>query len=317
MDTIKNDIECRVLQPFDSGLNFWAPSLYKQLKQWQPTAVLCMGRMANAFVKSIKQHLPDCTVFATVRTGKALPWHNARSLHHADGIIVNSAWWANELKRFDVSPARVKTIYNSLTREWDVSQLPNLRECIRKKYNIPESTCVFVNIAGMRPGKRHDWLIERFAEYSSAHDQLWIVGDGVQAQHCKSLADRLGLEGRIKFSGFVADPLAWLAGADVAVSASIEDAQPNFLVEAQSVGLPCIAVDFRGVAECFLNHSSGLLLNPNDESGFVNALQNLSRNLSTRKHMSEQAIIYAKENFDAHTNGDAYLDYFMTFITTP
>lgn len=303
-------VPLHVLQPWDTHLNFWAPRLSRCLRELDVEIVLCMGRMANAYVHKLAKALPEASIMGSVRTGKPLPWHNARALRNASGIVVNSDWWAKTLQDYGINPIQVAVIYNSLTREWKQRDGESERRTIRARKGAEDNDCVYVNVAEMRPGKRHDWLIERFAELPNPRAQLWIVGGGVQASYCKGVADRLGVGSRVKFAGYVDDPYAWLVGADVAVSASLEDAQPNFLVEAQSVGLPCVAVDYRGVRECFSPDVSGLCVAPDDATGFVNALQRLAENAELRRDFSIRACEYAAAYFDAERNADAYLEFF-------
>lgn len=306
------DVDVRSLQPFDSGMNIWAPGLGKRVLDFAPDIALCMGRMANAYAAPLQKELGATPVIGSVRTGKPLPWHNRRSLRKVARVIVNSRWWAEALREMGIESAHV--IYNALTRDWDGRNAAQERAKVRKQYKVSDKTCVFVNVAGLRPLKRHDWLIECFAEARIPESQLWIVGDGVQMLHSKSLADRFGLGKQVKFIGYADDPYPWLVGGDVAVSASVEDAQPNFLVEAGYCGLPSLAVDYRGVGESFEHASGGLLFNCDDKGGFAQAMQTLSKDRERINTMGLAARDYVCEVFDAERNADAYLTFFETVI---
>lgn len=307
-DLAGSGVRLESLQRRDWGCNLWAPGLSKRLCLLEPDAVLCMGRIANAYAGVTRAVLPRARVFASVRTGKPLPWHNRRALGKVDGVIVNSRWWAECLRQeHGLESDRVHVVYNSLTRNWNFNALDEARVRMRSRYNVSEAGCVYVNVAGMRPGKRHDWLIECFAVLPQETSQLWIVGEGIQQLHCKSLADRLGVGERVKFVGYQPDPFDWLAAADVAVSASVEDAQPNFLVEAQWVGLPCVAVDVRGVGECFAQGKGGRLCERENAADFESAMRMYAEDAVLRAEEGKLARAYAREHFDPVRNAEACL----------
>ena len=304
-------IETFTLQRKDTRLNFWAPGLKKQLRRWSPDIVLPMGRMANAFMPGLKRALPDhCKCLATIRTGKPLPWHNKRTIKKVDAIITNTEWWRQKLISQGIDPAKITHINNGLTRSWDWEQKTRARQAIRKKNKADELTTVYLNVAGMRAGKRQEWLIERFAELNEPHTQLWIVGDGEQMLRNKSVADRLGVGNRVKLPGNQSDPFDWFAGADIAVSASIEDAQPNFLIEAQWMDLPCIATDYRGVKECFDPNQTGYAVKPEDSQRFTECMQILHRNPEQLNAMAYASRERALTRHDPIACARAYLDIF-------
>lgn len=58
-----------------------------------------------------------------------------------------------------------------------------------------------------------------------------------------ALARELGIEERVHFRGFVPDPMAYMADADVLAVPSVEEAFGYVLVEALAVGLPIVSTD--------------------------------------------------------------------------
>ena len=102
---------------------------------------------------------------------------------------------------------------------------------------------------------------------------------------------------RVHFFGHQDDPFPYYAGADVAVSASLEDSLPNFLIEAQSMGLPVVATDYRGVSECFEPNKTGYLIPTGQNEEFHMALERLLQETPMREKMGKMAVELAKERF--------------------
>jgi glycosyltransferase involved in cell wall biosynthesis len=72
--------------------------------------------------------------------------------------------------------------------------------------------------------------------------QVVIAGDGPARAELESLAADLRLQARVRFLGFVADPLRLLAAADATVlmSSSAGEGRPLSVIEAASVGTPVV-----------------------------------------------------------------------------
>lgn len=73
--------------------------------------------------------------------------------------------------------------------------------------------------------------------------KLLIVGEGEKRQTLERLAQALGIGDNVRFAGFLQEPWAELAQADVYVSSSLWEGLPMALVEAGRCGLPIISTD--------------------------------------------------------------------------
>ena len=172
-------------------------------------------------------------------------------------ILVNSAWWKRQLINQGIPEKKITILYNTLVIDHENFDKERYRQKLRSRYNIGSQTCVFLCVQGFRPGKRHLDLIHCFAKLPLSIDWfLWIVGEGVERKKCQAVVDRYGIEKRVRFIGQCLDPRPYYAGADVAISVSLEDSLPNFIIEAQSMQLPVIAIDTKGVNESFLSFNS-------------------------------------------------------------
>jgi glycosyltransferase involved in cell wall biosynthesis len=73
--------------------------------------------------------------------------------------------------------------------------------------------------------------------------QLSVLGEGPMRDELQALAGELGIGDRVHFRGFVPDPMAYMADADVLAVPSVEEAFGYVLVEALAVGLPVVSTD--------------------------------------------------------------------------
>lgn len=121
--------------------------------------------------------------------------------------------------------------------------------------------------------KAQDVLVRAFAKIAASRPQIELAfaGDGPHLAGVRSLAEQLGLAGRVNFLGLVAGGggvRGVLDGAHLFVLPSRQEGLPRAMVEAMARGLPCVASDVGGHSELL---GSDVLVPP----GEVDALAQL------------------------------------------
>jgi glycosyltransferase involved in cell wall biosynthesis len=91
----------------------------------------------------------------------------------------------------------------------------------------------------------------------------------------KTLADRLGIGGRVIFTGLRSDVPLLLAGATVAVMPSLNEALSNALLESMAAGAPVVATRVGGTSEALVDGENGLLVPPGDVGALATAVTRL------------------------------------------
>lgn len=304
------------LQPFDTRFDHFAPRLIRTLKKLEPDIILCMGQVANAKISFMRKHCPSLVIIGSIRTGKSLKPAHLKNFHDTNAIITNTHWWKTQLEGIGIHPDKIKVIPNAITHDWDLEKLPSKRIALRQQERIAEKTCIFLNVARFYPLKRQRELIDAFCSLPENLDiQLWFIGDGPTQKSCQKHVKRNGWENRVKFWGYQTELLPYYAAADAAVSASLEDAQPNFLVEALHCGLPVIATDYRGVQECFVPNTTGFLIEPENWSLFQSKIELLATNVTLRFHIKAFLQNQTKLALNSHNTNLKYEAFFQDLLT--
>jgi glycosyltransferase involved in cell wall biosynthesis len=310
-DTVSSAVMLKSLQSFDTRFDWFAPGLLSLVERQSPDIILCMGRMANCYgqslVKRTQGRRPKSVVIGTMRTGKSLPCLFRRSLRRVSHVIANSnAAKTTLIREHELSPEKISVIRNSMVFP---AQSPlTATKSLRAQHGAAPTTTVLLNVAMFRPEKNQRELIKIASGLPPDFDwQLWLVGDGPSRPACMKLAVELGVNPRVKFLGFHPDPTTLYASADLAVHASSSESLSNFLIEAQSHGLPAIAYDAQGIGECFIPGETGEVI-PRDQPDAFRAaiLRYASPSLACREH----AAAYAREQFDPARQIEAYLTLF-------
>jgi glycosyltransferase involved in cell wall biosynthesis len=299
------------LQPFDLGLDWFAPGLISRLRALAPDLVLCMGRMANCHAGWIKRALPRVSVVASMRTGKRLPFLYRRSLRSVDHVVANSREARTTLiETYGIAPDRISAIANTLVFRPESDSVHELD--LRKEQQASPSTFVMACVAMFRPEKNQRELIEIVANLPRSMDwQLWLAGDGPALADCHHLVEEGNLATRVKFIGWHRNPRAIYDAADLAVHASWSESLSNFIIEAQAHGLPVVAYHAQGNRECLIDGDTGFIIPKGDHEAFRSALLRLAdESAEQRAQRAARARAFAKNSFDASTLVGAYLRLF-------
>ncbi|HEY1849363.1 MAG TPA: glycosyltransferase [Opitutaceae bacterium] len=309
----------RSLQPFDTGVDWFAPGLSRAVDG--SDIVLCMGKTANCFAGRIQGKATArgtrTRVVATLRAGNALPSLYYNSVRRAAHLVANSREAADALvSGHGLDAARVSVIHNSLV--FPPSGEASRSE-VRRTLGAGERSTVLLSVAMFRPEKNQGALLRMAAGLPAGLDwRLWLAGEGPCKESCEALARSLGISDRVRFLGFSEDPRPLYAAADVAVHASREEALCNFLIEAQAHGLPAVAYRALGIRECFLEGRTGWMLEHGDADGFREAVARASAGSpESRAARSEEASQFARNAFDPARQVSAYMSLFESLLAAP
>ncbi len=113
---------------------------------------------------------------------------------------------------------------------------------------------------------------------------VW-VGDGELFDSMKAQIIALGLDGRIRLTGFIADPLSNFATAQVYFQPSLRESHGIAVLEAMSHGLPCVVADTGGLPESVVDGETGYVCPPTEIDGFFGCITKLIDDPALRELM--------------------------------
>ncbi|MEE9239654.1 MAG: glycosyltransferase family 4 protein [bacterium] len=174
------------------------------------------------------------------------------------------------------------------------------KSSLRFALGLPHEGPLIVSVGRLEPIKDHGTLIEAFArvtqKYPGAH--LVLAGEGELAATHETLADNLGLRGRISFLGWRNDVGELLEAADLFVLPSINEGMGRAVVEAMRAGLAVVATNVGGVPAIVEDGVTGLLVPPGDPASLTAAIKRLISHPALRVAMGEAGRLKASEFSD-------------------
>jgi glycosyltransferase involved in cell wall biosynthesis len=167
------------------------------------------------------------------------------------------------------------------------------------RYDIDASRPFWLYVGGLSPHKNLPRLIEAFAGSGAKEHVLVLVGDTGDVFHThvpelKELIGRLGLDGRVRLTGFVPDEeLAYLySRAYALVHPSLMEGFGLPPVEAMACGLPVVCSRAGSLPEVV--GDVGLFFEPTDVGSMIEALDRLATDGTLRDRLAGLALERAK-----------------------
>ena len=144
--------------------------------------------------------------------------------------------------------------------------------------------------------KNQALLIRSFARLVQQRPdaKLMLVGEGPLKEDLRELARELGIEDRVIFAGFRADPWPFYASADLFVLPSDREGHPNVLIEALQAGTPVVATDSGGGTREILDDGRfGHLVPVGDEMALAEAMDEALSSPTPRHLLLERAAAFS------------------------
>ncbi len=248
-------------------------------------------------------------VYATKRRKKALTWPgfilNRMALTAARHVFVNKRVDFKNLKRL-IPAGRVTYVAPGICPD-RFSFDGAAREVMRRDWQAGDYP-VIVSAAMFRPDVKTRGLIWMMKALSRLHQQgrrfrLVIAGDGSERSRLEKAA-RDHLPGLVRFVGKLPrDQMYRLYSAgDIFVFPGIGESLGMVYLEAQSCGLPVVALNNAGIPEVVKNKHTGLLTPMLQVNPFIRAVDDLLSSENLRSEMGRAGQAYVRKVHDLEKN---------------
>ena len=149
-------------------------------------------------------------------------------------------------------PGKTVQVLRNAVRAADYVLQEKVRQQVRQEWGA-ENRLVLGHVGRFQPQKNHEFLIVIFAAVAERIPDalLVLVGAGTGLEAIREKVRRLGLAGRVIFTGVRSDVNRLMQAMDVFVFPSLYEGLPVTMIEAQAAGLPCVISD-RVPTECIV-----------------------------------------------------------------
>ena len=179
---------------------------------------------------------------------------------------------------------------------------------VRREHGILSREFTILAVARFRTGVKFQSLEYLFKSLDILRKRrpdfkLLVVGDGPMEQAVRNSLEAI-LPGRAILAGRVArhEMSRYYSAADVFAFPGIGESLGMVYLEAQSCGLPVVALDTRGVPQVVRTGRSGLLVPIDDGSAMAAALERLMTDDDLRSSLGTNAIEFIRSERNLHIN---------------
>jgi glycosyltransferase involved in cell wall biosynthesis len=237
-------------------------------------------------------------------------WLLKLTLTRADGIVCNSSYIRNSLRntfRLDTPTHVINPVVRPerFGNPTSLSHINVLRNRIRQTYNISETAIVILSVGNLVKYKNFDRVIDNIPVLLTIGVDVHciICGEGNCETQLKSQAERLRIDKRVHFAGYVRerDLAGYYAACDIFAmlnSDNYEDATTdNFGVvylEAGYFGKPVIASRLGSVLDAVHHEENGLLVNQDSGYEVLQTFNRMCQDSQLREKLGRQGKELAK-----------------------
>lgn len=280
--------------------------LARLLRDWEVDIVHSHDIYSNIFALPWARVLSRCSIIASRRWWYEAPRPelvavNRWSYRFAHRVLANSSGVAGLLARDErVALEKIVEIPNFLEDSaFDVVD-SGVWLAQRRAWGVPDGAFAIGMIARLRPVKNHSLLLRAAAQLDSRF-HLVLIGDGPLRAELEHLAQKLGIESRVHFTGEITSAYNFNVFVDASVLCSLSEGFPNAVIEAMAAGRPVIATPVGGVTDAIVHGITGLLVPVDDPEPLANALRMLEANPGLRIQLGEAGCLAAKLKFSQKT----------------
>lgn len=208
-------------------------------------------------------------------------------------VLAVSDYVVRQLKRHYALPdGRIRKIYNGVDPDGaGGDERKHHRRAIRQEFGIDQDHCLVLLIAhNFRLKGLQRWMegLALLVGRGVPDVRSLVIGKG-ESEQWHRLARRLGIGGKLTFTGPSDRVREFLHAADVLVHPTYYDPCSRVVLEAMAAGLPCVTTKWDGAAEMIRDDQNGYVLDdPNNVAALADRVDRL-RDAALRERLGRAA----------------------------
>ena len=163
----------------------------------------------------------------------------------------------------------------------------------RKYDDNKDITCIY--FGRLTHEKGFDVVLETFEYFKRNRIDIKLIVIGADEDNFKEEIKKLT---NIKYMGFVESPPEYIKKSDVLLLPSHREGFGSVVIEAGSLGVPCIGSNIYGLSDALIDNFNGLKLKQIHSKDLAALILRLNNDKQFLQELSQNAKRYADENFN-------------------
>ena len=216
-----------------------------------------------------------------------IKWAEQLMAHWTDAIITMNKEDFEAAKKFKLRNNGKAYFVHGVGVDTEAFRIDCDKEAKRAELGLKDDDIALISMGDLIKRKNYAPVIEAVAKLKNPKVHYLICGRGPELDNLSALAKNLGVESQIHFLGFRTDIKELLQIANIFVFSTLQEGLPRSLMEAMSVGIPCVVSNIRGNVDLVDDGVNGFLCGVTDSDAFADAIQKLACDADLRERMRE------------------------------
>ena len=194
----------------------------------------------------------------------------------------------------------------------------NVESSVRNELSIPKDAFVFSFVGRIVKDKGINELVNAFEKLSMEKDDVHLIMVGPKEDKQNPIEeatlDIINNNINIHYVGEQHDVRPYLKDSNAFVLPSYREGFGMVLIEAGSMGLPCITTNITGCNEIIVPGENGSVVEPKDENALYQEMLMWYDNPSRVQQMAQNARRMIIERYECHKVWDNYFEFYKSLI---
>lgn len=262
---------------------------HRMVRQWQPDVIMAWMSRSSRLIPNYE------SAVKLTRLGD-YPRH-LKHFRYNDTIVSNVPGIAERCR--ELGWDRPLHLISNFPREVTPKAVD------RAVLDTPEDAFLVVGSGRFVRRKGFDALMRAVAEIPDAW--LWLVGEGEERPALEALAAELGMAARTRFTGWVDEPMHYVAAGDVFCMPSRHEPLGNVILESWLAGVPTVTTRSEGPSWFVEDGRDALMADIDD----VPALADAFRRIRADAALADALVANGRAKLAAQFTKERVLDQYM------
>ena len=191
------------------------------------------------------------------------------------------------------------------------------RQSIRSELGIKEGTLCYIFVGRLNHDKGINELYGAFERMASEKNDVFLLLVGWDEDNYSTKLSpypHIIVGKNFHYYGVTLEPEKVLNAGDVFILPTYREGFGSSVLEAASVGLPCICSDAYGVLDSYVENETGLRCHVGDTDSLYNCMREMYDNPVKRKQMGERARLRAIKDFNGARLTKCWVEFYQRIL---
>ncbi len=279
--------------PFGGVLDLWTPlALRRSVADFRPDILLTWMNRATRMAP-VGRH---------VLVGRLGGYYDLKYYRRCEYLICNTPDLVRHVTEGGWPAGRVVYLQNLVTT-------PKSVPLSRTDYGVPQDALLLVAMGRLHRNKGFDMLLAAMPDLPNVW--LLLAGSGPEEADLRRMAGELGVEGRVRFLGWLPDVGPLLQAGDILVCPSRHEPLGNVVLEAWAARRPVIAAAAAGPRHLIAEGKNGILVPVDDPTAMAKAVMLAAKRPEEMAALAAAGYATYERDYTEAVVVRRYLDFFQ------